>query len=91
MVTPELPVAPPTGEHSPRRRPVPSPCRWGRQPHKVTDVIPMPPHRTKGPGVLGATPEQPDGSLGRWPQDDDEDTTLVPDTALPAPRNGSDR
>lgn len=31
-------------------------------------VIPMPSHRTKGPGVLGATPEQPIGPFGRWPE-----------------------
>lgn len=40
----------------------------------------MPPHRTKGPGVLGAAgPGQP-GPFGRWPhagedqEDDDGDT-----------------
>lgn len=30
----------------------------------------MPPHRTKGPGVLDATPEQPIGPFGRWAEAD---------------------
>jgi len=35
------------------------------------------PHRTKGPGVLGATPEQPIGPFGRWhePGEDPETDT----------------
>ncbi|MBI0377288.1 hypothetical protein JBE27_13685 [Streptomyces albiflaviniger] len=36
-------------------------------------MIPLPPHRTKGPGVLGATAEQPIGPFGRWPDDADHD------------------
>lgn len=31
-------------------------------------MIPLPPHRTKGPGVLGAAPEQPGGPFGCWPE-----------------------
>ncbi|MEE1761070.1 hypothetical protein [Streptomyces sp. SP18BB07] len=31
-------------------------------------MILLPPHRTKGPGVLGATPEQPIGPFGHWPE-----------------------
>ncbi|MFF0000064.1 hypothetical protein [Streptomyces avermitilis] len=35
-------------------------------------MIPLPPHRTKGPGVLGATPEHSVGPFGRWPSPDAE-------------------
>ncbi|MEU5547938.1 hypothetical protein AB0G85_37475 [Streptomyces sioyaensis] len=38
---------------------------WRRPEPRGGRVIPMPPHRTKGPGVLGATPEQPIGPFGR--------------------------
>ncbi|MFV0138133.1 hypothetical protein ACLGIH_34135 [Streptomyces sp. HMX87] len=54
-------------------------------------MIPLPPHRTKGPGVLGATPEQPDGPFGRWPKDDEDNDAPAPGTAVPAPRNESER
>ncbi|EGX60676.1 hypothetical protein SZN_06986 [Streptomyces zinciresistens K42] len=41
-------------------------------------MIPLPPHRTKGPGVLGATPEQPIGLFGRWSGGtEDEETDLA--------------
>ncbi|WP_178379126.1 hypothetical protein [Streptomyces sp. NBRC 110465] len=57
----------------------------------MTDVIPLPPHRTKGPGTLGATPEQPYGPFGRWPGDDEEHDAAAPDTAVPSPHIGRER
>ncbi|MEU0404580.1 hypothetical protein ABZ318_31030 [Streptomyces sp. NPDC006197] len=44
----------------------------------MTGVIPLPPHRTKGLGVLGAMPGQPEGSFGRWPKEYEDDSTAVP-------------
>ncbi|WP_405880601.1 hypothetical protein OG762_19515 [Streptomyces sp. NBC_01136] len=44
-------------------------------------MIPLPPHRTKGPGLLGAAPEQPIGPFGRWPEPceaEDSDTDFDP-------------
>ncbi|MFF8610978.1 hypothetical protein ACF06X_34295 [Streptomyces sp. NPDC015346] len=56
-------------------------------------MIPLPPHRMQGPGALGATPEQPDGPFGRWPDPyaDEDDEALVPGITLPAARDGSTR
>lgn len=49
-------------------------------------MIPMPPHRTKGPGVLGATPEQPIGPFGRWPESgEDPETDTNADQDGPRP------
>ncbi|MFJ3309636.1 hypothetical protein ACIPSA_42830 [Streptomyces sp. NPDC086549] len=47
-------------------------------------MIPLPPHRTKGPGVLGATPEQPAGPFGRWPGPGEDEDQGEPDEEHPA-------
>ncbi|MFH8786965.1 hypothetical protein [Streptomyces roseoverticillatus] len=36
-------------------------------------MIPLPPHRTKGPGMLGAPGPGSDGPFGCWPDDADND------------------
>lgn len=36
-------------------------------------MIPLPPHRTKGPGALGAPGPGSDGPFGRRPDDVDND------------------
>jgi hypothetical protein len=41
-------------------------------------VIPMPPHRTKGPGALGAPGPGANGSFGRWPEPDKNDPAQGP-------------
>ncbi|MER5974521.1 hypothetical protein ABT112_33275 [Streptomyces sp. NPDC002055] len=51
-------------------------------------MIPLPPHRTKGPGVLGATPERPNGPFGRWPDPAADEDTGEPTAAWPTARDG---
>lgn len=58
-------------------------------------MIPLPPHRTKGPGILGATPEQLVDLFGTWCEpssnESDDTTAELARTAVLAPRNASER
>ncbi|MEU8974803.1 hypothetical protein AB0D11_37050 [Streptomyces monashensis] len=47
-------------------------------------MIPLPPHRAKGPGVLGATPEQPIGPFCRWSEPGEAEDQDEPDKEHPA-------
>jgi hypothetical protein len=41
-------------------------------------VIPVPLHRWKDPGLLGATDPRERGPFGPWPEPEEDETTAVP-------------